>query len=532
MRSAVMTAVLGAALGLIGSTGSREQGGAQPIAIPRTWDDRDVASFVLPAPDSRGHVKHISADFYYQMPVRRVFKSYPVYHPKYEPVIDGRPYREWLAAQKPQAILGELSALRTEAEWSNRGAALGKDVFEAAIADESDPFLALVRVQDVRDAAWYERTGVPYADDGLVPFVRYLVTDKGVQVSNLSCAMCHTRVVKLPTGTTTVLAGAQGNFPFDRVLANQLRERPTAGPEGEKALAGERAVTLMLFATPWIAPDPLAPAMTAPMSGLITMYQSIPAGALARHGTSPLSPAQVPDLIGIRERRYLDRTGLVRHRDIGDIMRYAAANQDADVLAEFGSFRPIAAAAGSLPPASQLGRYSDEQLYALARFLYSLEPPPNPYAPSTPAQAERVDRGQAVFTRQGCAGCHTPPAYTSNKLLPVVGYTVPAQHPDRADILTQRIDTDPFLTMRTRRGTGFYKVPSLKGVWYRGPFEHNGSVATLEDWFDPRRLDPGYVPTGWKGPQGTKTRAVPGHRFGLALSADDRAALIAFLRSL
>jgi hypothetical protein len=42
------------------------------------------------------------------------------------------------------------------------------------------------------------------------------------------------------------------------------------------------------------------------------------------------------------------------------------------------------------------------------------------------------------------------------------------------------IGTDANLTMTTRRGTGYYKVPSLKGVWYRGPFEHNGSVATLE----------------------------------------------------
>jgi hypothetical protein len=68
----------------------------------------------------------------------------------------------------------------------------------------------------------------------------------------------------------------------------------------------------------------------------------------------------------------------------------------------------------------------------------------------------------------------------------------------------------------------YYKVPSLRGVWYRGPFEHNSSVATLEDWFDPRRLRPEYEPTGWKGPPGTKTHAVPGHRFGLNLPPDDR----------
>jgi hypothetical protein len=34
-------------------------------------------------------------------------------------------------------------------------------------------------------------------------------------------------------------------------------------------------------------------------------------------------------------------------------------------------------------------------------------------------------------------------------------------------ILPISVGTDPGLTMKTRRGTGYYKVPSLKGVWYR-----------------------------------------------------------------
>ena len=84
-------------------------------------------------------------------------------------------------------------------------------------------------------------------------------------------------------------------------------------------------------------------------------------------------------------------------------------------------------------------------------------------------------------------------------------------------ILSVSIGTDPNLTMNTRRGTGYYKVPSLKGVWYRSMFEHSGSVATLEDWFDPSRLRDDYVPTGFKG-YGVKTRAVPGHEYGLNLS--------------
>jgi hypothetical protein len=55
----------------------------------------------------------------------------------------------------------------------------------------------------------------------------------------------------------------------------------------------------------------------------------------------------------------------------------------------------------------------------------------------------------------------------------------------------------------------------------RRPFEHNGSVATLEDWLDPQRLRDDYVPTGFRG-YGITTRAVKGHRFGLSLSKSDK----------
>lgn len=81
----------------------------------------------------------------------------------------------------------------------------------------------------------------------------------------------------------------------------------------------------------------------------------------------------------------------------------------------------------------------------------------------------------------------------------------------------------------TFAGTGYYKVPSLNGLWYRGPFGHSGSIATLEDWFDPARLRDDYVPTGFAGVGGP--RPVPGHEFGLRLPAEDKRALIAFLRT-
>ena len=125
--------------------------------------------------------------------------------------------------------------------------------------------------------------------------------------------------------------------------------------------------------------------------------------------------------------------------------------------------------------------------------------------------------------------CHVPPLYTSNKLVPIDGFEPPAEHREREAITRRRVGTDPELATATRRGTGYYKVPSLLGVWYRGPLEHSGSIATLEDWFDERRLAPDYVPTGYLG---RSPRAVPGHEYGLDLDPEEKRALLAFLRTL
>src|SRR5215468_3745205 len=50
------------------------------------------------------------------------------------------------------------------------------------------------------------------------------------------------------------------------------------------------------------------------------------------------------------------------------------------------------------------------------------------------------------------------------------------------------------------QGNRFYKIPSLRGVWYRPLLLHDGSVSSLEEMFDPDRLKLDHVPGGWKGP--------------------------------
>ncbi len=91
------------------------------------------------------------------------------------------------------------------------------------------------------------------------------------------------------------------------------------------------------------------------------------------------------------------------------------------------------------------------------------------------------------------------------------------------------VETDPGLTLYTRRGTGYYKIPSLRGLWYRERLFHDGSLS-LEQVLDPARFRDDFVPDGYHGID--STRAVPGHPFGLALSTREREALLAYLRTL
>jgi hypothetical protein len=88
------------------------------------------------------------------------------------------------------------------------------------------------------------------------------------------------------------------------------------------------------------------------------------------------------------------------------------------------------------------------------------------------------------------------------------------------------VGTDPTLGHSPSRGTGFYRVPSLHGLGTRGPLLHDGTVPSVDVLFDPSRLAPGFA-GGLHGPG-----PIEGHAFGLDLGADDRDALLAYLKAL
>jgi len=467
--------------------------------VPKVWDERALADLQIPLVEASRSPRDISADDYYRIPVRPIYKTYPKYQPDREP----RGYQDMLKQQVPLVLWddrGHRPKLVTETDWL----AAGEMVFNAPIL--FSPHTA--SAGQMRE--FIAKTGDLYDKDGVSPFTFYVIREQGkVETGEVACAECHTRVMR----DGTVIKGAQGNRPIEQVTFFELADRAAKVDSKGRFLAQVRQAEQSAFAAPWLRSDPYATLRRFSAAEIEAVHSAIPPGVFARQGTSPFSPAKVPDLIGIRERRYLDATGLVQHRGIADLMRYAALNQGMDMLARYGDFVPAGTADVSRAPSAfalvAQARYSDEQLYALALYIYSLKPPPNPNRRTPPAV-----RGEQIFEREGCAVCHTPPLYTNNKLIPVDG-----------------IGTDPGLTMTTRRGTGYYKVPSLRGLWYRGPLEHNGSVAALDDWFDPNRLRDDYVPTGWKGYR-VKTRPVKGHEFGLKLSSEDKRALIDFLLTL
>ena len=132
--------------------------------------------------------------------------------------------------------------------------------------------------------------------------------------------------------------------------------------------------------------------------------------------------------------------------------------------------------------------------------------PDVPITSAGPANAAEA-RGAEIFGTT-CATCHVPPAFTGTPVaLSVLG-------------------TDPHLGQSADRGTGTYRVPSLRGVSTRGALLHDASLPNLSSMFDPARSSADYQ-GGRHGPG-----PVAGHSFGLALDGADRTAQLAYLATL
>jgi len=152
----------------------------------------------------------------------------------------------------------------------------------------------------------------------------------------------------------------------------------------------------------------------------------------------------------------------------------------------------------------------------LAAYMAGIPPEPSPFAPrgGRTLTAEQR-RGLALF-RDGCAGCHQLVRDSAT------GGAVPARELEAALLAGQVALTSPRLHAvgTPVLGQGGNNPPSLRGVWEAAPYFSDGSARTLEDVLQRTHPDADAVHA-----PANATRPP-------AFSADQRAALLAFLRAL
>jgi hypothetical protein len=489
-----------------------------PTEVPRIWENAALAEWATPVARLNVRPAHYSSAEYYSVPGDNL-RTYPVYSPDNEPP----EYWEELQKKKPEPLV-DTSKIRSTQDWIAAGERAFSEL-DSFWTRTNDPSL----IAQARNAQNFE--GVLKWPDGTVGESRWVVTEQGVMLSRRECGRCH-RFTVGPDGNPGITGGPPiGGRPASvlRLEPAGMGDPPTLARSIPRFFLGDTVPIAMwrMFTVPW-APDERVERLRSmdaqqlspqEMQRLTQIGAGI--GVFPRPNGSPYHAAKGPDLRLLRYSRYIDATGTHRLRGPEDVARYAALITGADCM-EFGSHRILTDEQRRVR-----FRYADEVLYAIGVYLMSLEPPKNP----NPAAAEVLRRGEQVFRREGCVNCHVPPNYTSGRLTLAEGWEPPANHPNRDDIAPVSVGTDPGLALKTRKGTGFYKIPSLRGVWYRPRLLHDASVTSLEEMFDAARIRPEYQPKGWN-PPGVTRRAVPGHTFGLSLNPEDRSALLAFVRSL
>ena len=106
------------------------------------------------------------------------------------------------------------------------------------------------------------------------------------------------------------------------VLA-RLRESIDISAHGvEEDTARLRKQQLGQFGMPWLKDDIHERFTTMSLGDFENLEASL-VDVFTRDDGSPFFPVKIPDLIGLKDRKYIDHTASHRHRGIEDLMRYA-----------------------------------------------------------------------------------------------------------------------------------------------------------------------------------------------------------------
>jgi hypothetical protein len=193
-----------------------------------------------------------------------------------------------------------------------------------------------------------------------------------------------------------------------------------------------------------------------------------------------------------------------------------------------------------------------DNLKQMQDFITNVPPPKYPFT----VNPDLAAKGSTIYARD-CASCHSAGGANTGKVLPVET-TGTDRH--RTDMWTQsaadaynNYDGGYWGFKNFRKANGYVSV-LLDGVWLRAPYLHNGSVPTLADLLEPPDKRPKLFWRGYDvydqekigfitvGPEAERRgsrydtaeagNSNTGHLWGTELSADEKKALIEFLKTL
>lgn len=205
----------------------------------------------------------------------------------------------------------------------------------------------------------------------------------------------------------------------------------------------------------------------------------------------------------------------------------------------------------------------EQNLLAIENWIRLQTPPASPFSsdrsPDDPyyVAADQVSAGKALYQRR-CAECHSPGAPRFRKVIPAFEVGTDLHRLEMWNDEARRRYTDyekdyhwRFTSFQHEDG---YVATELTGLWLKGPYLHNGSVPTLRDLLNPHDQRPKVFHRGHdlvdtdgggfvsQGPEAERygwryDTAVPGndnagHAFGTDLAPDEKAKLLAYLKTL
>jgi mono/diheme cytochrome c family protein len=379
-----------------------------------------------------------------------------------------------------------------------------------------------------------------------LPFNQTRFERDGIDLVSTNCLACHANY--LPNGELVVGLGYEGDFTTNLGRLAELG-RGLVDEENEREVEEyERWMQRVVATQSFVQTDTIGVNPADNLAGVLTAHRNPdtwewlddPWFELPDDEPIPLS---VPPWWNVSKKNALYYTSIGR----GDHARF------------------MMAAALLCTDSEKEARKIDEWFVHVQAYIESTEPPPYPYA----IDRDLADSGKPIF-EQTCSRCHG--TYGADESYPnlVVGLDEVQTDPvlAREGLLSARnavawLNRSFFGELSTAAPAQGYVAPPLDGIWATAPYLHNASVPTVEAvldsskrptyWtrdFQTRAYDRnalGYVyETLDHGKEGAEdadqrkaiydtTRAGysnQGHTFGDALTAEQRTAVIEYLKTL